>query len=241
MRYYNKLKFYFYRLDFITFIRVIFFELFTKVNTDLTYKYSFSHAGEDLHIISLLNLNRPGFYIDVGSNHPIRHSNTFKLYLNGWSGLLIDANPILIKKSKSVRKKDISINSIISNKNIDSCEFHISRNSNYSSIDPKHIIKNDEIVSTINLKVKSLNQIIIDNIDISTRIDLLKIDVEGHDYEVLLSINLSVYKPKLIIIEDLDYEITKIHENKYYIYLLKFNYKLISVDKLNLYFLNTEN
>ena len=71
-----------------------------------------------LHIISLLNLNRPGFYIDVGSNHPIRHSNTFKLYLNGWSGLLLDANPILINKSKSVRKKDISINAIISNKNI---------------------------------------------------------------------------------------------------------------------------
>ena len=104
MRFYNKLKFYFYRLDFITFIRVIFFELFTKVNIDLAFKYSFSHAGEDLHIISLLNLNRPGFYIDVGSNHPIRHSNTFKLYLNGWSGLLLDANPILINKSKEVCK-----------------------------------------------------------------------------------------------------------------------------------------
>ena len=65
---------------------------------------------------------------------------TFKLYLNGWNGLLLDANPSLITKSKYVRKKDISINSIISNKNIDTCEFHISRNSNYSSINPKHVI-----------------------------------------------------------------------------------------------------
>lgn len=240
MRYYNKLKFYFYRLDFITSIRVIFFDLFTKINTDLTFKYSFSHAGEDLHIISLLNLNRPGFYIDVGSNHPIRHSNTFKLYLNGWNGLLLDANPSLITKSKHVRKKDISINSIISNINIDTCDFHISKNSNYSSINPKHVIKNDDIVSTINLPVKSLNQIIKEYVDKTTKIDLLKIDVEGHDFEVLLSIDLIVYKPQLIIIEDLDYHISKIHENKYLTYLLKYNYKLISVDKLNLYFLKSD-
>jgi len=64
--------------------------------------------------------------------------------------------------------------------------------------------------------------------------------VEGHDFEVLLSIDLIVYKPQLIIIEDLDYQISKIHENKYLTYLLKYNYKLISVDKLNLYFLKSD-
>jgi len=34
-----------------------------------------------------------GFYVDVGAYQPQSGSNTYKLYLKGWSGITIEPNP----------------------------------------------------------------------------------------------------------------------------------------------------
>ena len=39
-----------------------------------------------------------GFYIDVGAHDPVRFSNTFYFYRNGWSGINIDPLPGCMKK-----------------------------------------------------------------------------------------------------------------------------------------------
>ena len=241
MRYINKIIYYYQRLDFINLVKILFIEFFVKFFSNLGFKYSFSHTGEDLHIISLLKNKNKGFYIDVGSNHPIQNSNTYKLYLLGWTGILVDGNKELISKSRKVRKKDICINAIVSNMDVDNIDFYISQNSNYSSINLNHITSNNTLVSTLNLPVLSLNKIIQNNLTKNFNIDILSIDVEGHDYEVLLSIDLELYKPKLIIIEDLEYDIKTISSNRFSIYLKKFGYQLISIDQLNLYFLLIQN
>ena len=54
-----------------------------------TYTYiSFSQEGED-KILSQM-LPKKGTYLDIGCSHPIKGSNTFLLYLFGWSGTCID-------------------------------------------------------------------------------------------------------------------------------------------------------
>lgn len=237
MRYIEKIKFYLKRVNFKTFVYIIFIELFTKSLRKFSLKYSFSHTGEDLHILSLLNNKKNGFYVEVGSNNPIVHSNSFKLYLNGWNGILIDANPNLIISSKKIRKKDICINALISDKKNNS-NFYLSKNSNYSSLDIEHVKSKDEIQQVLKMETKTLDDILESHSDICTNIDLLMIDVEGHDYEVLKSINLLKYKPNLIIIEDLEFDYKNPDNNKYCKYLSQFKYKLISIDKLNLYFKN---
>ena len=134
----TKISFYLKRLNFKIFIQIVFIELFIKLFKNLSIKYSFSHTGEDLHILSLFNDKKNGFYVEVGSNNPVTHSNTFKLYLSGWNGILIDANPKLIDISKKIRKNDICINALVSNKSYDT-EFYISKNSNFSSINKIHV------------------------------------------------------------------------------------------------------
>ena len=78
-------------------------------------KYYFSQGGEDIHCLHLLKGKKNGFYVEVGSNHPVIYSNTFKLYLEGWKGILIDGNPELIELSSRIRKADICLHEIISN------------------------------------------------------------------------------------------------------------------------------
>ena len=52
---------------------------------------SYSVSGEDLIILPFLPA-KGGFYVDVGCYHPILYSNTYRLYRNGWKGIVIDPN-----------------------------------------------------------------------------------------------------------------------------------------------------
>jgi hypothetical protein len=67
---------------------------------------SFSQFGEDLVLQILLQPGREGTYVDVGANHPIKGSNTFRLYLRGWNGLAIDPNPSFASEFKKFRPRD---------------------------------------------------------------------------------------------------------------------------------------
>ena len=48
---------------------------------------SFSQHGEDTFIHEGFGRKKGDFYVDVGAYHPIRLSNTFLLYKNGWRGV----------------------------------------------------------------------------------------------------------------------------------------------------------
>lgn len=81
--------------------RFMFF-LFSKVCNKLTDPYSissYSQFGEDRIIEAFFGTQGKGIYVDIGCNHPISYSNTWKLYLRGWNGVCVDPNPYLIKKS----------------------------------------------------------------------------------------------------------------------------------------------
>ncbi|MEI9928867.1 MAG: hypothetical protein WDN44_15790 [Sphingomonas sp.] len=51
-----------------------------------------SFFGEDVLLGRLLKTASSGTYVDVGANHPIEGSNTYRLYRQGWTGLTIDPN-----------------------------------------------------------------------------------------------------------------------------------------------------
>ena len=67
--------------------------------------------------------------------------------------------------------------------------------------------------------------------DINT-IDFLNIDVESHDFEVLQSIDLLYYKPKIICIE-IENPLENFNYKKIKNYLQKYNYYLIKKIGLN--------
>lgn len=68
-----------------------------------------SYEGEDKLMLSLLP--RVGKYLDIGCSVPIKASNTYLLYLNGWSGICIDVRQI--RRWRWLRPRDKFINKII--------------------------------------------------------------------------------------------------------------------------------
>ena len=57
-------------------------------------KRTFSQAGQDLFVLSVLDGKRDGVFLDLGCNQPILANNTFLLESEfGWNGLAVDIDP----------------------------------------------------------------------------------------------------------------------------------------------------
>ena len=166
-----------------------------------THKKSYSQSGEDKFITNFFKKQKKGIYLDIGAFNPIKYSNTYLLYKNGWRGINIDLNQTSIDLFNIVRPHDKNICAAISNKeenvkvnleNIFSPLNTIS-SSRSKKLNPESIKKN-----SFTIRSKKINKLI------KTKFDFLNIDIEGFDIKVLKSIKLNFYKPKLICIEILN-------------------------------------
>ena len=97
----------------------IFYKLYLYYNLFYRHKAfktreSYSQDKEDLFINEYFRDIKNGFYIDIGSYHPIRYSNTALLYNRGWQGVNIDMNQTSIDLFNIARKRDINICAAVS-------------------------------------------------------------------------------------------------------------------------------
>jgi len=180
----------------------IFFRAFYKAYiSPVKIKFSHSQFAEDLLInLSLQNGCFDKFYVDVGCHNPRRGSNTFSFYKKGWRGILIDLEDEKVLACQLARPRDIVVKAAVSNieevVNIYSPKsFSTNTTINIEALDSA---SNYKVIGTI--KTRGLNSIL-DEYDCPTQFGILSIDVEGVDYEVLLSLNLEKYRPEVICIE----------------------------------------
>lgn len=165
----------------------------------------FSQEGEDLILEEYFHGVNKGFYIDIGAYHPIRYSNTFKFYLKGWHGINIDARPGSMQNFKKVRPKDINLEIAIGNRS-ECLKYYMFDEPALNGFSKEISEERDRdfhfnILKTVDINLERL-EVILDNfLPENTEIHFLSIDVEGLDYEVLLSNNFNKYRPKMILVE----------------------------------------
>jgi FkbM family methyltransferase len=231
----------FKQLHLFFFIKYLFVKIFLKYfKTNLVETYTF--FGEDRILEQWININETGIYVDVGSNHPIKGSNSFKLYKKGWTGICVDGNQDLIKLSQKVRPKDINIHAYVSDSESE-LFFTEFENNSVSSFEDQHIqfwqnksvIKSKKLVKTV-----TLNTLLKQN-QIPSNFQVLSIDVEGHDYNILLGIDLLLYHPRLIIIEILNFDLTLNNDDHIVTFLERFNYRLKAYNGINAFFVKDNN
>ena len=177
---------------------------FQKFKSGNYVKKSYSRDAQDLIINHFFKDKKKGIYIDVGYYQPYNFNNTKLLYDRGWSGINIDLDFHTIDFFNFVRKRDENINIAISEKEgeKDLYFFH-----NRSAINSLSKIRKKEAREIKRVKTKTLNSIIENSKFKNEKINLLSIDVEGHEIEVLRSIDLNKYFPEMIVIEFLERDI----------------------------------
>ncbi len=202
-------------------------------------KEVYSQNGEDILIKSLLNKEK-GFYVDIGCHHPKSMSNTYLFYQKGWTGMNVDANPDLIKKFKRNRPNDICLCEAVSDvrEELTFYEFDSAAVSTLDAVQVEEWKKQWNVVNERKVVTKTLTDLL-DEHQISQPIDFLSIDVEGHDLQVLRSLDFSKYRPSLIIVEMHGFDMEQPTDNEVYNFMHTQGYKLSAYAVFNGYFSDT--
>ena len=209
--------------------------------------YSFS--GVDIVLKKIFYQQEKGFYIDVGCQNPIKNNNTYLLYKKGWEGINIDLDKDNIDLFNSARPKDSNFNKAISSdiKNVELYFYH--KKSPINTIDKKTSdFQKAKVTSIKKINTDTLDNIILNSKYKNHTFDLLSIDVEGHELDVLKGFDLDKYSPKVIVVEYLDLNVTKLEiknlsienvlNSEIYKYLISKNYILVNSIYCDLVFVN---
>jgi len=179
----------------------------------------FSADGEDSVLSKWLGGINNGFYIDIGSNQPIYASNTYGLYLRGWSGICIDPNPRLKLKYSLFRSSDLFINSaIVSDSNRKKNFFYFYKNNNeLNTFSKKRVKIQKKLYSRVPSKVIKVDQIDIKkliNIINNREVHFLNIDIEGLENIIIRPLLRKKILPWCLAIEELGKTSENINSSK---------------------------
>lgn len=182
-----------------------------------TYFESYSSYGED----SILNgamkrlswlmekdLFEQNTYIDIGSFHPVKESNTYFLYKNKWCGTLVDPNSYFNSLVHELRPNDILYNCAVDiNSGVkDFYMFGDMDSSNTISANFAERKKNSQHtgVSWVSkVPTKTINEIISIHISYFRQIPFfMNIDIEGMDFDVIQTYTHDARIPFIMVEDD---------------------------------------
>lgn len=185
--------------------------------------------------------NYKGVFLDVGAFEPIRISNSYHFEKNGWDVYCFEANSESIPLLKNHRKN--VYNYAIYDEDKNDIEFNVVESSGwtagFSAIELSEEISNafpcdNKIITKITVNQRKLNTILDNELNNVNKIDILKIDIEGGELKCLHGIDLTKYRPKVILLENItnDTRIVDYLSNQNYILDIQKSYNQFFVYKL---------
>ncbi len=199
------------------------------------HKKSYSQDGEDVVLSSFFDQKKKykGFFVDVGAHHPVRFSNTWMLYRKGWRGINIDPTPGCMKPFRWLRSRDINLElGVGSTPGLLTfyCFDEPALNTfNKKVADDRNTGNPYRIIQTIDVPIKTLAQILQENLPQGQHIDFFSIDVEGLDLDVLRSNDWNLYQPQYLLVEDTKFTIQQPSDSEIHQYLNQIGYSIIAV------------
>jgi FkbM family methyltransferase len=216
-----------------------FFYFLLKVLSKITgQSFSFSNDGEDFVLFKYLAKIKKGNYIDIGSHHPVKGSNTFLFYLLGWKGICVDPLPSLKKKYRFLRKSDKFINAGVIGSNSKTQNnlkfYYYKKHTDNSTFDSKRVeeLNNkfgrepSSIISVPKISVSEIlsynKKYLIDNEELY----LLNLDIEGFEIDILDDFfSLNIY-PWVVCVEEIGHTAETLKSGDVYQLMKKKGYML---------------
>lgn len=173
-----------------------------------------------------------GFYIDIGAHHPRRFSNTFLFYKMGWSGINIDPNYDAISKFKAERPRDINLCLPISDTKQTLTYYMFNEpalNTFIKSLADEYALSSlYKVIKTQEIETHTLRSVLDTHVPAEQVIDFMTIDVEGLDLCVLKSNDWNKYRPNILLVEFLNFNLNEFLHSELYIYLTSLDYQFIA-------------
>ncbi len=165
---------------------------------------SFAQNREDVVLWRALMAVPNGRYVDVGANQPGSDSVSRAFYDRGWRGIAVEPVPALAEAFAAERPRDVVVQAAITDADVETVTLHAIAETGLSSI-------SDEVgdrhrasglpVEEVQVPAKRLDAVLDmagwDDVDIH----FLVVDVEGAEAAVLRSLDLSTWKPWVVVVE----------------------------------------
>ena len=204
-------------------------------------KKSYSQEGEDIILRKIFRAKRNGFYVDVGAHHPIRFSNTYFFFRQGWSGINIDAMPGSMRIFNMIRRRDINLELAISDKKEILTYYAFNDpalNGLVKDLSASRESSKYEIIFEKEIETCRLGEVLNEFMPGNRAIDFLSIDVEGFESNVLKSNNWEEYRPAVVLIEELNSDLLRLQKTETFRFLTALDYTCIAKTFSSVFFID---
>lgn len=201
---------------------------------DLTV--SWAQHGEDIVLGRVFFQQPTGFWVDVGANDPQIDSVTHAFSARGWRGVNVEPLPGLFERLIAARPRDANVQAAISNQSGVLQLQEVLGAHGLSTATPELANahrKDGRTVITREAKCLTLRALCEQHCA-ETPIDFMKIDVEGHEAQVLGSGDFKRFRPRVLVVE------SGWHPEAWHELVLGFDYLLALDDSLNRYYVRSE-
>lgn len=184
---------------------------------DIVFSKSYSQLGEDKVIENHLgwlgkDVNRPGFYLDIGAYHPTDGSNTYRFYRQSSSGVVIDVGEKKKKLFSLFRRHDYFIEAAVVPSHLyspDGMDFDFagegygSKSAGLLGVERPIVNDSMNIQKVATLKANEIYDRV-KNLECfkQAKWRLLNIDIEGLDFDILIELDLDRFEFDIIAIEE---------------------------------------
>jgi FkbM family methyltransferase len=202
---------------------------------------TYSEHFEDVILQCALAGVEKGFYVDVGAYSPWYASVTKLFYDMGWNGINIEPLEGPFTELCRDRPRDVNLN-IAASSSSGEADFLINGPGTTCDIDRMQWYGDRGLKKKEKLQVKPLSDILDENLkDKNQPIHFCKIDVEGHERDVLTGMDFGRNRPWVVVIEAI-YTGTDFVKYKEWEYLLTGNgYRMAYSFGQNRYYIDSHN
>jgi FkbM family methyltransferase len=157
-------------------------------------------AREQAQVREFFGQSRVGFFVEVGANDPRFASQTWHLEQLGWRGVLVEPQPDLAETLRRQRSAQVFAVACSSPGNAGQrMKFHVA--GAMSSLERDRMAPGAELQRVIEVPVRTLDDILTEA-QAPVPLDLLSLDVEGHELKVLEGFTFARWQPRLVLLED---------------------------------------
>ena len=143
---------------------------------------------------------KSGFFVDVGAASPVAQSQSWQFEQAGWSGVLIEPRPEFAEKLRQQRRATVYEVACSAPDNAGR-KMPLNLSGGHSSLNDQLVIAGLRPQGSVLVPVRTLDDILTEQ-KVTGPIDLVSIDVEGHEIEVLKGFDLDRWRPRLMLVED---------------------------------------
>jgi len=163
---------------------------------------SYAQNGEDIVIARALGPDPRGVYIDVGAGSPSVDSVTRHFYDHGWRGINIEPLPSQLAALRAERPEDVNLGVAVGASVGRSVLYDFGEQWGWSTLSPELAARHrrDGLPDTERtVETTTLAAICAEHV--RGDIDFLKVDVEGHERDVLSGADFARWRPRIVVVE----------------------------------------